>query len=136
MLTRVRWNNVVLAVVVLGVVGLVAGWPLLGSPDVELPPPVGVVEHVAATPSPRPSATPRPRKRMPRVAPPGGRKGGLGGQLSGREVGEAARVRPAVTAAPTVTVAPTVVAIAPPPPAAPVAPAAPAPRREFDGFER
>ena len=136
MLTRVRWNNVVLAVVVLGVVGLVAGWPLLGSPDVELPPPVGVVEHVAATPSPRPAATSRPRKRKPLVAPVKAREGGLGGQVTGREVGEAARVRPVVTAAPTATVAPTVVAIAPPPPAAPVISAAPAPQREFDDFER
>lgn len=143
MLARVRWNNVALAVVVAGVVGLVVGWPLLGGrSEVRLPPPVAEVAPSApvaptATASPRPSVRRAPRAREAPAARVVGRKAGRGGRVRRVREREVAQGRPARAAIPTVAPPAPPPAVAAPPAPAPAAPPAPAPAApEFGGFER
>jgi hypothetical protein len=166
MLARIRWNNVALALVVVGILALVAGWPALEPQPVELPP--AGVPAVAATPRPAIAGPPRqrakqwersdretarPRRRKPSPKPHNARshrRGARPAERARQEVRAAPAARrtarsvrpaatPAATAAPAATAPPPAPAATAPSPA-PVSAPPPAPssppRREFRGFER
>src|SRR4051794_22170254 len=77
-LARVRWSNVVVALVIVGVLGALVAWPALAPrAPVVAPPVAAVAPPVAATPAPTPTPTPtptpaptaRPRPRRAAVKP-------------------------------------------------------------------
>jgi hypothetical protein len=149
-LARVRWPNVALAAVVVGLLGALVAWPLLSPPPPVLPPGTERVEvPPQRTPSPAPAVQPRQEAAGPAARPTRGRaeRSRRAERPMPRRPRPRSRRRTATrpTRAPApiaATPAPAISNPAPPVTTAPAPPpvarvhAAPPPHREFRGFER